>query len=177
LSIIPTTLFSALTSGVVLQTLFVALLVGFALQVLGHSGEAILRGVKHLERLVFRVMSHDHVVGADRRVRAIAAVVGATGWKALIALGQVMCGFLHHVSAVRDRASGPAVASHHRSQHFSAAELSEAGVPPDRFDILLGGRAAPADREDGAPGRLPVSGWYHRCLPGTHSTSTAQLST
>jgi aerobic C4-dicarboxylate transport protein len=56
-TIIPTTLFSALTSGVVLQTLFVALLVGFAPQVLGHSGEAILRGVKHLERLVIRVMS------------------------------------------------------------------------------------------------------------------------
>src|SRR6266542_4912422 len=40
LGIIPTTLFSALTSGVVLQTLFVALLVGFVVQMLGHSGEA-----------------------------------------------------------------------------------------------------------------------------------------
>jgi aerobic C4-dicarboxylate transport protein len=93
LSIIPTTLFSALTSGVVLQTLFVALLVGFALQVLGHSGEAILRGVKHLERLVFRVMSMIMWLAPIGAFGAIAAVVGATGWKALIALGQVMAAF------------------------------------------------------------------------------------
>src|SRR5215216_1193108 len=93
LTIIPTTLFSALTSGVVLQTLFVALLVGFALQVLGHSGEAILRGVKHLERLVFRVMSMIMWLAPIGAFGAIAAVVGATGWKALVALGQVMLGF------------------------------------------------------------------------------------
>jgi aerobic C4-dicarboxylate transport protein len=93
LTIIPTTLFSALTSGVVLQTLFVALLVGFALQVLGHSGEAILRGVKHLERLVFRVMSMIMWLAPIGAFGAIAAVVGATGWKALVALGQVMLAF------------------------------------------------------------------------------------
>src|SRR5512133_4299093 len=93
LSIIPTTLFSALTSGVVLQTLFVALLVGFALQALGPRGEAILRGVKHLERLVFRVMSMIMWLAPIGAFGAIAAVVGATGWKALVALGQVMLGF------------------------------------------------------------------------------------
>ena len=42
--IIPTSLFSALTSGEVLQTLLVALLVGFALQAMGRAGEPILRG-------------------------------------------------------------------------------------------------------------------------------------
>ena len=93
LTIIPTTLFSALTSGVVLQTLFVALLVGFALQVLGPSGQAILRGVKHLERLVFRVMAMIMWLAPIGAFGAIAAVVGATGWKALVALGQVMAGF------------------------------------------------------------------------------------
>ena len=36
--IIPTTLFSSLTEGSVLQALFVALLVGFALQAHGHRG-------------------------------------------------------------------------------------------------------------------------------------------
>ena len=45
LGIIPTTLFSALTSGEVLQTLLVALLVGFALQAMGSAGEPILRGI------------------------------------------------------------------------------------------------------------------------------------
>jgi aerobic C4-dicarboxylate transport protein len=92
-TIIPTTLFSALTSGVVLQTLFVALLVGFAPQILGHSGEAILRGVKHLERLVIRVMSMIMWLAPIGAFGAIAAVVGATGWKVMVALGQVMAGF------------------------------------------------------------------------------------
>jgi aerobic C4-dicarboxylate transport protein len=47
LGMIPTTLVSSLTSGVVLQTLLVALLAGFALQGLGRSGEVILAGIKH----------------------------------------------------------------------------------------------------------------------------------
>src|SRR5579859_1699324 len=42
--IIPTTLFSSLTEGNVLQALFSALLVGFALQAMGRTGEPILRG-------------------------------------------------------------------------------------------------------------------------------------
>jgi aerobic C4-dicarboxylate transport protein len=93
LGIIPTTLVSALTSGIVLQTLFVALLVGFALQTLGHSGEAILRGIKHAERLVFRIMSMIMWLAPIGAFGAIAAVVGATGWGALAALGQIMIGF------------------------------------------------------------------------------------
>jgi aerobic C4-dicarboxylate transport protein len=93
LGIIPTTLVSALTSGVVLQTLFVALLVGFAIQMLGHTGEAILRGVKHIERLVFRIMSMIMWLAPIGAFGAMAAVVGATGWKALSALGQIMAGF------------------------------------------------------------------------------------
>lgn len=42
-SIIPTSMLSSLTAGSVLQTLFVALLVGFAIQSLGKSGEPILK--------------------------------------------------------------------------------------------------------------------------------------
>jgi aerobic C4-dicarboxylate transport protein len=57
LGIIPTTLVSPLVGDNVLQTLFVALLVGFAVQALGDSGTAVLRGVKHFERVVFRVLS------------------------------------------------------------------------------------------------------------------------
>src|SRR4051794_6032709 len=57
LGIIPTTLVSSLTEGEVLQTLLVALLVGFAVQALGRSGQPILRGVTHLQRLVFRILA------------------------------------------------------------------------------------------------------------------------
>src|SRR3981081_1531543 len=54
--IIPTSLFSSLTEGNVLQALFIALLVGFALQAMGRTGEPILRGVEHLQKLVFKVL-------------------------------------------------------------------------------------------------------------------------
>ncbi|MDT7615656.1 MAG: aerobic C4-dicarboxylate transport protein [Pseudonocardiales bacterium] len=93
LGIIPTTLYSPLVNDSVLSTLFVALLVGFAVQALGRNGEPILRGVKHLERLVFRVLSMIMWVAPIGAFGAIAAVVGETGWAALGALLQVMLGF------------------------------------------------------------------------------------
>lgn len=93
LSIIPTTLVSPLVGDMVLQTLFVALLIGFAIQALGSSGQAVLRGVKHFERVVFRVLSMIMWVAPIGAFGAIAAVVGATGWGAIAALGQIMLGF------------------------------------------------------------------------------------
>ena len=93
LGIIPTTLVSPLVGDLVLQTLFVALLVGFAVQGLGQSGQAILRGVKHFERLVFRVLAMIMWVAPIGAFGAMAAVVGATGWSALVSLGQLMLAF------------------------------------------------------------------------------------
>src|SRR5258705_177167 len=57
LSLIPTTLVSALTGGQVLQTLLVALLVGFALQRMGRAGEPVLNAIGHVQKLVFRVLA------------------------------------------------------------------------------------------------------------------------
>jgi Na+/H+-dicarboxylate symporter len=93
LGIIPTTLFSALIQSQVLQTLFVALLVGFALQAMGRTGEPILRAVKHLERLVFRILTMIMWVAPIGAFGAIAAVVGAAGWDALAGLAQIMAAF------------------------------------------------------------------------------------
>jgi aerobic C4-dicarboxylate transport protein len=93
LGIIPTTLFSPLVGDSVLSTLFVALFVGFGVQALGRSGEPILRGVKHLERLVFRVLAMIMWAAPIGAFGAIAAVVGETGWAALAALFQIMAGF------------------------------------------------------------------------------------
>ena len=76
-----------------LPTLFVALLVGFAVQALGSSGQAVLRGIKHFERVVFRILSMIMWVAPIGAFGAIAAVVGETGWSALAALGQIMLGF------------------------------------------------------------------------------------
>ena len=93
LSIVPTSLFSAVTSGEVLQTLLVALLVGFALQAMGRSGEPVLRGVGHLQRLVFRVLAMIMWVAPIGAFGAMAAVVGETGVDALKSLAVLMFGF------------------------------------------------------------------------------------
>jgi aerobic C4-dicarboxylate transport protein len=93
LEIIPTTLFSALTSGLVLQTLLVALLVGFALQAMGPTAQPVLRGVEHLQRVVFRVLSMIMWATPVGAFAAMAAVVGQTGTDALTSLGVLMLAF------------------------------------------------------------------------------------
>src|SRR6478672_7967647 len=88
--IIPDTLFSSLTGGNVLQALFVALLVGFALQAMGTSGEPILRGIEYLQKLVFKVLV---MILWLAPIGAIANVVGQTGWTAVTQLLTLMLGF------------------------------------------------------------------------------------
>ncbi|GAB3239782.1 cation:dicarboxylate symporter family transporter [Mycolicibacterium hippocampi] len=91
--IIPTSLFSSLTEGSVLQALFVALLVGFALQGLGSAGEPILRGIEHLQKLVFKVLIMILWLAPIGAFGAIANVVGQTGWAAVGQLMALMLGF------------------------------------------------------------------------------------
>ncbi|MEU0841358.1 cation:dicarboxylase symporter family transporter [Streptomyces sp. NPDC005962] len=93
LSIIPTTLISAFTSEQVLQTLFVALLVGFGLQAMGKSGEPVLRGIGHIQQLVFKLLSMVMWLAPVGAFGAMAAVVGETGLDALKALAVIMIGF------------------------------------------------------------------------------------
>lgn len=93
LHMIPDTMVSSLTSGDVLQALFVALLVGFALQALGRSGEPILVGVGYLQKLVFRVLAMIMWLAPIGAFGAMAAVVGETGLDALRGLAVLMIGF------------------------------------------------------------------------------------
>jgi aerobic C4-dicarboxylate transport protein len=93
LHMIPDTLFSALTAGVVLQTLVAALLVGFALQAMGQAGKPILTGIGHLQRLVFRILSMIMWAAPIGAFGAMAAVVGETGMDALKSLAVIMFGF------------------------------------------------------------------------------------
>ena len=91
--IIPETLFSSLTAGSVLQALFVALLVGFALQGMGTAGEPILRGIEYLQKLVFKVLVMILWLAPIGAFGAIANVVGQTGWAAVTQLLGLMLGF------------------------------------------------------------------------------------
>ncbi|MFA6573785.1 MAG: cation:dicarboxylase symporter family transporter [Nocardioides sp.] len=93
LGIVPDSMLSSLTSGEVLQTLLVALLVGFALQRMGRAGAPILRGVTTVQRLVFRVLAMIMWAAPIGAFGAIAAVVGETGVEALKSLAVLMLGF------------------------------------------------------------------------------------
>ncbi|WP_221348105.1 cation:dicarboxylate symporter family transporter [Streptomyces beigongshangae] len=93
LGIIPTTIVSAFTGGEVLQTLLIALLAGFALQAMGSSGAPILRGIEHIQRLVFRILAMVMWAAPIGAFGAIAAVTGSAGVDALKSLAVLMLGF------------------------------------------------------------------------------------
>jgi len=93
LGIIPATLVSAFTEGEVLQTLLVALLAGFALQAMGPAGAPVLRGVEHIQRLVFRILGMVMWAAPVGAFGAMAAVVGSAGVDALKSLAVLMLGF------------------------------------------------------------------------------------
>src|SRR5258705_2623725 len=92
-NIIPTTLLSSLTVGNVLQTLFVALLVGFGIQAMGPSGEPLVRGVRLIQTLIFRILSGILWLAPIGAFGAMAKVVGDTGFDAVVQLGVLMLAF------------------------------------------------------------------------------------
>ena len=92
-NIIPTTLLSSLTVGNVLQTLFVALLVGFGIQAMGPPGEPLVRGVRLIQTLIFRILSGILWLAPIGAFGAMAKVVGDTGFDAVIQLGVLMLAF------------------------------------------------------------------------------------
>ncbi len=93
LGIIPTTLLSSLTEGNILQTLFVALIVGFALQQMGPAGKPVLKAVGYVQALVFRILIMVMWVAPIGAFGAIAGVVGETGVQAIISMATLMIAF------------------------------------------------------------------------------------
>ncbi|MBF6327174.1 cation:dicarboxylate symporter family transporter [Nocardia transvalensis] len=91
--IVPDSLLSSLTSGSVLQALFVALLAGFAIQAMGRTGEPILRAVELIQKLVFRILVMILWLAPIGAFGAIANVVARTGWDAVEQLALLMIAF------------------------------------------------------------------------------------
>ena len=52
---------------------------------MGKAGQPVLRGIKHFQRLVFRILAMIMWAAPIGAFGAIAAVVGETGWYALAA--------------------------------------------------------------------------------------------
>jgi aerobic C4-dicarboxylate transport protein len=93
LGIIPPSLLNALATREILQTLLVALLVGFAVQSMGARGEPVIRAVAIFQRLVFKILAMIMWLAPIGAFGAMAAVVGATGVDALKSLAGIMIGF------------------------------------------------------------------------------------
>lgn len=93
LGIIPTSLLSSLTAGNILQTLFVALLIGFALQAMGESGRPVLKAMTYIQAIVFRLLMMIMWLAPIGAFGAIAAVVGATGVQAITSMIVLMAAF------------------------------------------------------------------------------------
>jgi aerobic C4-dicarboxylate transport protein len=77
----------------VLPTLVLALLVGFALQSMGKSGEPVLGAIRNIQAVVFRIMMMIMWLAPLGAFGAIAAVVGATGWAAIGSMAILMTAF------------------------------------------------------------------------------------
>ena len=76
-----------------LEALFVALLVGFAVQALGSKGEPVLNFVTVLQRLVFKILAGIMWLAPIGAFGAIAGVVGNAGWAAIGSLGLFVLAF------------------------------------------------------------------------------------
>ncbi|MBJ7533389.1 dicarboxylate/amino acid:cation symporter [Rhodomicrobium vannielii ATCC 17100] len=81
--IIPDTIFSALTSGEILQVLFISILTGFALSAMGKDGEPVLNGIRLVERLVFSIVGMIMRFAPIGAFGAMAFTIGAYGVQSL----------------------------------------------------------------------------------------------
>jgi aerobic C4-dicarboxylate transport protein len=91
--IIPTTLVSALTEGSILQTLFVAILFGIALSLVGKEGAPVLDMVNRLGLVVFRLVAMLMKLAPIGAFGAIAFTIGKFGLGALVNLGALILTF------------------------------------------------------------------------------------
>ena len=77
----------------VLPTLFAAILVGFALQKMGAQGTPVLKAIGHGQTVVFRILIMIMWLAPVGAFGAIAAVVGATGFAAIVSMFTLMAAF------------------------------------------------------------------------------------
>lgn len=93
MEIIPTTMVSALTEGSILQTLFVAILFGIALSLVGEPARPVLDLLERLSLVVFRVVGILMRAAPIGAFGAIAFTIGAYGIGTLANLGALVATF------------------------------------------------------------------------------------
>ena len=93
MAIIPTTLVSALTDGSILQTLFVAILTGVALALVGEPARPVTDLIERLTAVVFRITAMLMRAAPVGAFGAIAFTVGQYGAGSLVRLGGLVATF------------------------------------------------------------------------------------
>jgi aerobic C4-dicarboxylate transport protein len=93
MAIIPTTMLSALTEGSILQTLFVAILFGISLSLVGRPAELVLELVERLGLIVFKLTGILMKAAPIGAFGAIAFTIGKYGVGSLINLGALVATF------------------------------------------------------------------------------------
>ena len=150
LQIIPETALSALTSGSILQVLFVAILFGIALSLVGPVGEPVRDLFERLGIIVFRAVQILMRVAPIGAFGAIAFTIGKYGVGSLVNLGALVATFyltsFLFVALVLGR-------SFQWLFDLQTHPLPEDGVASGPGDILVRASASWPDGEDGA-GRM-----------------------
>ena len=126
------------------------------------AGEPVLRGIGHIQRLVFRILSMIMWAAPVGAFGAMAAVVGETGVDALKSLAIIMIGFYVTCALFVFVILGTLLRVVAGVNLLAAAQVPGTRVPADPVHLLLGVGAAAADREDGAPGRQQARRRHHR---------------
>ncbi|MGN6818800.1 MAG: dicarboxylate/amino acid:cation symporter [Sphingomonas sp.] len=93
MAIIPTTMLSALTEGSILQTLFVAILFGIALSLVGSPAEPVLELIERLSLVVFKLVGILMKAAPVGAFGAIAFTIGKYGLGSLVNLGALVATF------------------------------------------------------------------------------------
>jgi aerobic C4-dicarboxylate transport protein len=113
MEIIPTTMLSALTEGSILQVLFVAVLFGVSMSLVGRPAEPVIDLLERVSRIVFEVVALLMKVAPIGAFGAIAFTVGKFGIGSLVNLGELLlavyatsAGFVLIVLGLVARASG-----------------------------------------------------------------------
>ena len=90
--IVPTSVVDAFAKGDMLQVVFVAVLFGVALAVVGEDGRAVTHLLEGLSRVFFRIVAIVMIVAPIGAFGAMAYTIGAFGLAALFPLGRLMLG-------------------------------------------------------------------------------------
>ncbi len=88
--IVPSSMFDAFAKGDVLQVVFVAVLFGVALAMLGETGRPVLNLLELFSKVFFKIVGIVMIVAPLGAFGAMAYTIGAFGLSALLPLGRLM---------------------------------------------------------------------------------------